>query len=123
MAEKGPITNWLNDIEDDARAEHVTHRFIADKSTSIVIQRKGVSLAAQTVRIELTRIQPDKDVGPAAREPNANALLIGYKGHPTIADTDVQAGDRFVADGMRFEVRFIFPETPGAIQAWLEPMQ
>lgn len=70
----------------------------------------------------MTRIQPDVNVGPAARESRANTVLIGYKGHPTIADTDIQVGDVFLLSDRRFRVRLIFAENVGHIEAWLEDL-
>ena len=123
MTDKGPVTDWQGDVENDYRAVHFTHRIITDKPTVIVIQRKdGEELAEQTVRIEPTRIQPDVNVGPAGRESRANTVLIGYKGHPTIPDTDIQIGDRFAVGVKKFTVRQIFTETIGRVEAWLEDL-
>jgi len=110
----------FDSIHSALNSVHITHRIISEKPVSIVVVRNGEQLTAQTVRIETTRIAPDRDIAFAAREGNANAVLIGYKDHPTIADTDLKAGDRFELDGLRFEVRHIFPQTPGSLQAWLE---
>lgn len=125
------VNNWTNSlisargfvggIEGNNRAISYTDKVIKDKPSTIVISRvDGTTLSPQTVRIEQTRIQPDKDVGRSGREVNANAVLIGYKGHPDIADTDVRVGDKFVLNGKRFEIRFIQPETVGFVEAWLE---
>lgn len=114
---------WKAEIENAGRSLHELHRFIAEKSVSIVLIRNSVSLSAQTVRIEQTRIQPDVNVGPAGREHRSNAVLLGYKDHPTIPDLDIKAGDKFEVDGTSFEVRLIFPAVIGHVQAWLEVVE
>jgi hypothetical protein len=121
----GKAGDWKEEIEDDARNVHFTHRVILEKPTSIVIYRPptDTTLAAQTVRIEQTRIQPDRETGKAAREHRANATLLGYKGHPTITDTDINAHDQFIVNGIKYEVRLIFPDTPGRVEAWLEVIE
>lgn len=115
---------WLADIENEARSEHFTHRTITDKPSTITISRQNgttfTALSPQVVRLELNRIAPDNNIGPAAREHRANGILIGYRNHPTITDTDIEVGDRFAYDNTHYEIRFIFPETPGNVQAWLE---
>lgn len=122
FTDKEAAGGWQEDIEGDARSVHFTHRIITAKPTIIEIQRNGQTLEPQTVRIEMTRIQPDVNVGPAARESRANTVLIGYKGHPTIADTDIQVGDVFLLSDRRFRVRLIFAENVGHIEAWLEDL-
>lgn len=124
MTDTNKAGDWLNDIEgNDKRVLHATHRFIVDQPAIITITRGSTNLDPQTVRIELTRIEPDVDVGAAGREHNARAVLIGYKGHPTIADTDIRSGDLFVHNSTRYLVRFILPETVGRVEAWLEMQQ
>jgi hypothetical protein len=121
MTDKEAGGVWESSIEGDNRSVHFTHRIIMDKPAVIVIQRKnGQELAPQTVRIEMTRIKPDINVGPGARESRSNTILIGYKGHPTIPDTDMQVGDRFAYGVKMFTVRQIFTETVGRVEAWLE---
>lgn len=120
LSDSNKAGDWLEDIDGDYRVWHMIGRFIADKPTSIIVYRGSTILAAQTVRLEQTRIQPDVNVGPGAREPRTNAILFGYAGHPTIADTNIIAGDKFVADGHKFEVRVVFTNTPGMLEAWLE---
>ncbi len=124
MQQRPTEKNWGDSIEDANRVFHETHRYITDRPVTIVIQRgASTTLDPQTVRIENTRIQPDVNVGAAAREPRANAILIGYKGHPTIDDTDVLPGDKFTAASQRFEVRLIWPDTRGKLEAWLEILE
>lgn len=122
FTDKEAAGGWQEDVEGDARSVHFTHRIITAKPAVIEIQRMGQTLDPQTVRIEMTRIQPDVNVGPAARESRANTVLIGYKGHPTIADTDIRVGDVFVYEAKKFRVRLVFTANVGHIEAWLEDL-
>lgn len=123
-ANVGRATNWVDDIENGNRGVYATDRYIKDKPCVIIVERGAVeTLPEQTVRIEMTRIQPDVNVGPTSRESRANTILIGYKDHPTIPDTDIMRGDRFIFEDSRFEVRLVFPATVGRVEAWLEQIQ
>jgi hypothetical protein len=105
---------WLEDIEGDNRAVHFTNFIINNKPVDITIVRNGVKLDPQTVRLEMTRIQPDRDLGRSAREAVGNFVVVGD------TDFDVKAGDKFSYGGARFEVRMVYVDTPGIIQAWCE---
>lgn len=81
---------------------------IADKSVSIIVTRDGAQLAAQTVRIE--------PIGnPAQRKSDGSlvgqetVMALGYKGHPSITDTDLTRGDRFFCGGLMYEVAQVQP--------------
>jgi hypothetical protein len=121
--------NWADDVENENRGIHFYERLIETMPTDIIIQRydrtlkQTLELPVQRVRIELTRIQPDKDVGPSARESSFNALVFGYKDHPTYGTLDIQNGDKFAFNNMLFEVRVVYPNTPGGIQVWVEALQ
>jgi hypothetical protein len=115
--------SWLNDIENNNRAVHATHRIISDRPVLITIFRKGVALPVQTVRIELSVIAPDVNLGPAGRGHDARGYIVGYKGHPDYPDFDVKSGDVFTHDSTKYEVRFILPETAGRTEAWVVMFQ
>lgn len=74
---------------------------INDKPASVVFKRNGANLSAQTVRVEL-------DNG-GSRGQNTGvrvqgAVVYGVKDHPTVADTDMQVGDRFRWAGKQYEI-------------------
>jgi len=119
--------DWMSNIEDDNRSQTAYYQIIMAQGTQISIQRSVngsyTTLAPQVVRIETTRIQPDKDIMVGGRESNANALIFGFKDHPQMPDFDVKQGDLFVHEFTKFEIRFVFPETPGITQAWAEQIQ
>lgn len=121
LTDLGKAGDWISPTHGAAgRSVHFTHRMISDKQVSIILYRRGTALDPQLARVELTRIQPDKDIGPGAREMVANAVLFGYRDHPTITDFDGQVGDKFQLDGITFLLRLQEPETPGMYQFWLE---
>lgn len=85
------------------RAELVGVR-IAEKPTSIVIQRDGAAdLAAQTVRIEPMSYSSET-LGQNATVSKATLVITGYKGHPSVPDTNIRRGDRFVAHNVLYDV-------------------
>ena len=97
-------------------------RRISDQAVTITIQRGAETLDAQTVRIEF---------GDSAREdldlrrglnvvPGVQRVVVfGVRNHPTVADTDIQRGDRFVVGATEFEVIGVI-SAPGEVQAICE---
>lgn len=67
--------------------------WIQRKPTSVVLLRGVSTVTAQTVRIE--NAQPSEvgqDSGQSARR---SVMVFGIQGHATLADTDIQRGDKF----------------------------
>jgi hypothetical protein len=94
-----------------------TARLISHKSTSITVVRAGVSLTAQTVRIEdMGRTREVQTEG--GQTAIADTLILGYFGHPTITDTDLQTGDRFAVAGVGYEIVGLLPGLTDSLQAW-----
>ena len=94
-----------------------TARVIADKSTSITVVRSGVAQSAQNVRIE-TAGRPAIYQTEAGQTAQADALIIGYAGHPTITDTDLQLGDRFAVGGVGYEIVGLLSGLSNSLQAY-----
>lgn len=92
---------------------------IALKPTSITVKRGNSTLSAQTVRLE-TLASQRAVVGEGGVTLMCDALLLGYYGHPTVANTDIQAGDRFRAGGVDYEVVIKMPAHVDNVQAWLK---
>lgn len=84
-------------------------RIIGEKPSEITILRlNGDVLEPQTVRLDMLSAPTEAQYANNwARVASQKLLLTGYKGHPTIPDTDIQAGDSFVYvdDDQRYEVR------------------
>ena len=89
------------------------------KPTSITVKRGASTLSAQTVRLE-TLASQRAVVGEGGITVMCDAMALGYKGHPTATDTDLKPGDRFMADGVAFEVVIVMPAHTECIQAWLK---
>ncbi len=108
-----PLGEWSDDYDPGID----TARIVGDKTTSVVLIRDGAAQTAQAVRIEelRSRSEAPTEAGYTGR---ADVVLIGYKGHPTIADTDVQRGDRFAVDGVSFEVTMLVPGLVDSLQAY-----
>ena len=94
-----------------------TARLIADKSTSITIVRSGVAQAAQTVRIE-DMGRPREVQTEGGQTAIADTLILGYYGHPTITDTDLQTGDRFAVAGVGYEIVALLVGLDNSLQAF-----
>jgi hypothetical protein len=85
-------------------------RRIAQRTTSITIIRAGVEQDAQNVRIEASLgASPQGVGGDNVGATDRTMYVIGYKNHATITDTDIQRGDRFLYDGIMYEVDSLVP--------------
>jgi hypothetical protein len=92
---------------------------IQDKPTSIQLDRRGVTQAAQTVRIELdnTISNATSDAGDST---SRRATIFGIKDHPTLPDTDIRLWDVFILDSVEYTVTQVNRQMHGAIQAYAE---
>lgn len=91
---------------------------IALKSTSITITRNGVAQAAQTVRLE-TLASQRAVVGAGGVTFQCDAMLLGYRNHPSVSDTSVKPGDRFRVGTVDYEVIAVLPAHTDCVQAYL----
>lgn len=109
-----PLAAWTDD-HDQAVDEAL---IISDKPTSIVVKRGTLSpLAAQTVRIE--GLSGNRQAQNSAGDVFIiDAVIFGYKSHPTIADTDLRPGDRFAVDGALYEIIIPIPGLVDSFQAY-----
>lgn len=114
--------DWLNDVEDEREKMHYS-RVIQDAPAVIVLERfdrlsqQNILLPPQEVRIEMTRIEPDREVGPAARQANFNVVITG------LSTLDIENGDQFEYSGKIFEVLVVYINTPGGTQAWAKAQE
>lgn len=95
--------DWLT--RDPARAESVA-LIIADKPASVTLIRKGVALSSQTVRIDVFGASTNERLGMGSNAftNTQRVLVLGYRDHATIADTDIQTQDEFAFDGQYYRV-------------------
>lgn len=91
---------------------------INDKPTSITLLRKGVTLSAQTVRVEYNEFFREAS-GGAGKMAAGTCVIFGVAGHPTVADTDIKRGDQFEAGNTIYIVLQVV-EYPGEVQARCE---
>lgn len=110
---------WIasTNVRDTSAAAKATEAWnaILDDSTSVVITRNGSNLAAQTVRIEYqTWVTEDK--GDMAEASRRSVWVFGVRDHPTVTDTNLQNGDKFVLNGNLYRVRDVL-FLPGEIYA------
>jgi len=98
--------------------------WIQRKPDAITVIRDGVAQDEQTVRIEITSVsanEPKTDSGQAARR---SVTVFGIQGHATVADTDLQRGDRFkyLATGnlANYEIIAVDKVQVGQVQAVAE---
>jgi len=109
-----PLGSWLDDIH----ASVDTARILADKAVDIILVRAGVELAAQSVRIGDLSNRPRSYQTEAGETALADTLVLGYKGHPTVADTDIQRGDRFALGGVGYKIVAVLPGLLNSVQAF-----
>lgn len=111
------LSAWLYDgvaIPEGERAALAWSR-ILDKPTSVVLKTaSGVNRAAQTVRIEVDNRSSlaNSAVGAA---PRMAVIVYGIKNHPTLPDTIMAEGDRFVLNNDSYRIEDIIL-TLGEIQ-------
>lgn len=94
---------------------------IQDKPTTITIRRRGVAQAAQVVRLDTFQSAKEADIlQSGGLVSNQWMILLGYKGHPVIADTDIESGDTFNANGYIYRVIKVEANIPNRLLAFLE---
>lgn len=90
---------------------------ISDATTSITVKRGASTLSAQTVRVE-DQSGKGRTWTSAGVVYEIDALIIGYRNHPSIADTDLRPGDRFAVEGALYEIVGLVPGNPQSLQAY-----
>jgi hypothetical protein len=113
---------WMIDstaIDEMVRARAVgAWNRIQRNPVSVVVVRDGTALDAQIVRIESdsTARQIASDAGRAGA---MRRVVYGVRDHPTIDDSDLRSGDRFMYDGVLHEIVQI-AIVPGEVQGFAE---
>lgn len=122
------IASWLGTAPDLEALPTATvqqraalaYRRILDKPTTVVLKTSaGVNRASQTVRIDSDNsASPAESAAGAA--PKRKVVILGVKGHATLADTIIQEGDRFVHENDSYRVVDVIRSLIGEIQAVAE---
>ena len=107
LGSSAPLSDWT-DTTDRA---YDTARRIDEQAASIVVQRRGGNLAAQTVRIDLDESTPRETSSGNVSASNQRVLITGYADHPDIDDTLLRRGDRFFFDGDMYTVTQVVKQT------------
>lgn len=92
------LAAWLSDTTAIPATERaaLAWKRINDKPTSVTFRSAtGSTVAAQLVRIESdnTATAAESAAGSAAKR---KVIVFGVRNHPTVADTDIKEGYRFV---------------------------
>lgn len=100
------FSNWLTTtLAQQHRADDAWQR-IQEKPTSVVLKRNGSDLTAQTVRLEMdSTVQ--RNGSQVADVDMQRIVVFGVKGHETVADTNIQRGDRLVAYSTQWEIDLV----------------
>jgi hypothetical protein len=110
-----PLSNWTP----GDRGVDIA-RLIAAQPSSITVNRNGTLLSAQTVRVDPisgdSRIAGSQSGGTSRQR----ALVLGYRSHTSITDTDLRMGDRFVLDDLAYQVIELMPGLAECLQALAE---
>lgn len=95
---------------------------IADKPSSITINRAATQLAAQTVRLDLVSgsTQEGTLVGGIGTAYRQRVLVTGYRNHPTERDLDIQVEDTFLYEEQFYRVVKVEPTLPDRVLAVAE---
>ncbi len=100
-----------------------TARTIAARPFQIIIQRsvpgsdENVNLPPQVVRIEILQsarqaLELHNTMLAISRQ---YVVVMGFKDHPTIPDTDLKRADRFFYDNLEWEIIEFIPTIPGRL--------
>lgn len=112
LTNTSPLSPWL---DHDHAVDNAI--IVNDKSVSITIIRAGSPLSAQSVRIEELRGNRVLQT-PAGQTYQVDAVVLGYYGHATITNTNIQPGDRFAYRNVRYEVVMLVPGLNDELQAY-----
>lgn len=71
----------------------------------------------QLFRIESMSDPADDTSGAMGPVSTQGLLLTGFRGHPTIPDSDCKRGDTFVLNGLKYAITDIIADTRSSLQA------
>lgn len=95
---------------------------IQDHPTSVILTRGGTHLAAQTVLADASQA-PSIPSGAGGQPGQDRLILIGVRDHDTLADFDVQKGDRLSLNGTAWRVVMVDQTYAGQTVATCEGQQ
>lgn len=89
---------------------------ILRKPASVALLRGNQTLSDQTVRITFDNPRSTARGDSGGQYTDRVGVIYGVKDHPTVADTNIKAGDRFAVGTTIYEVMDVMRH-PGAIHA------
>jgi hypothetical protein len=101
LADSTPFRTWVGDKSRPASVGNI----ILDNPVTIRVLRDGTYLSEQVVRI--ATLGAAKETGildDAGIITSQTMVVLGYKNHPDVTDTDLQTEDRFAVDGRTYRV-------------------
>ncbi|MEL7435894.1 MAG: hypothetical protein AAFN11_18250 [Chloroflexota bacterium] len=79
-------------------------KLIQRNPASIAINRDGIFLSDQTVRVETSNAQVERTGVSGAMATMRDAVVFGIRNHPSVSDTDIKRNDRFEHEGQDYRV-------------------
>ena len=108
-----------NSPMDEKRFANRAWRLIQRNPASVAIVRRGSVLAVQTVRVETSNAQVEREGSSGALAVMRDAVVFGVRSHETIADTDIKRNDQFEYNNQEYRVMDV-NKVVGGIQAHCE---
>lgn len=99
----------IDSIDTQAIKDQIAE-IIADRPTQIIVNRGGVNLLPQTVRL-VKAGSPRESMSEAGKQVSAGVLVIGD------TSLDVARGDRFALAGVTYLVLFVDKNSPVKVVA------
>lgn len=92
---------------------------IAEKPVTITVQRSGAADHSETVRLEPSSGPALNDNEYGGKTDQQWVVVLGYKGHPTVTDTDLRIGDQFYIASSKtmYIVHSFWDQSPYCLQA------
>jgi hypothetical protein len=115
------IFRWMGNNESMQASEFAQSMWnlIQRRPEALVIQRLGVNLDPQTVRVEYSKeARESTDRSSTANVRSRDIMVYGVKDHPDpgVPDTDISTGDLFSLNNRLFRVTDVYIN-PGQIEA------
>jgi hypothetical protein len=114
------IFKWIGDSGAMQAAEFAQSMWslIQRRPETIIVQRNGVNLDPQIVRVEYSNtVRESNDRNSASNVRTRDVMLYGVVDHPdpAVVDTDIRTGDLFSLNSRLFRVTDVY-RNPGQIE-------
>lgn len=127
MSNRGAI--WMG-LVSNSQLPNV-QQFAVDTARTIEIRPSWITISRDKGDGDFVQLEPQKvrlEVVQSIRDSGENrdamvaiskqyVVIMGYKQHPTIPDTDLQRGDQFFFQNRMYEIQEIIDTLPGRLMA------